>query len=131
MSLQLQPLQMLLLMCAGWVNRHQLDVIQYLQEENRDLVLQMTLENPSSGYTRIRGALTNLGHQVGRATIANILRDNRIEPAPEWEAHTRWSTFLEAHWESLTATDFMSVAEVERRVYPPGRGVILATQYGR
>jgi hypothetical protein len=27
------PLQMLLLMFAGWVNRHQLDVIEYLQEE--------------------------------------------------------------------------------------------------
>jgi hypothetical protein len=127
----LLPLQMLLLMFAGWVNRHQLDVIEYLQDENRvlkerlggrrlrftdaerrrlarkaqalgrkvlneleslvtpetllrwfrelvaskwnythrrgpgrpqvtktivDLVLQMALENPSWGYTRIRGA---------------------------------------------------------------------------
>src|SRR6266853_2096715 len=33
----LQPVQMLLLMFAGWVNRHQLDVIEYLQEENRVL----------------------------------------------------------------------------------------------
>ena len=64
-----------------------------------DLILQMALENPSWGYTRIRGALANLGHQVGRSTIANILRDNGIEPAPERDAHTRWSTFLKAHWE--------------------------------
>jgi hypothetical protein len=160
---------MLLLMFAGWVNRHQLDVIEYLQEENRvlkermggrrlrftdaerrrlarkaqalgrkvlneletvvtpdtllrwyrelvaskwnyshrrgpgrprvmktivDLILRMALENPSWGYTRIRGALANLGHQVARGTIANILRDNGIEPAPERDAHTRWSTFL-------------------------------------
>jgi hypothetical protein len=28
---------MLLLIFAGWVNRHQLDVIEYLQEENRVL----------------------------------------------------------------------------------------------
>jgi len=152
------PLQMLLLICAGWVNRRQLDVIEYLQEENRvlkermggqrlrftdaerrrlarkakvlgrkvlsgletlvtpdtllrwyrelvaskwncslrrgpgrprvmktivDLVLQMALENPSRGYTRIRGTLINLGHQVGRGTIANIVRENGIEPAPE------------------------------------------------
>jgi len=74
-----------------------------------DLVLQIALKNPSWGYTRIRGALTNLGHQVGRGTIANILRDNGIEPAPERDAHPRWSTFLNAHWECLTATDFMSV----------------------
>ena len=59
-----------------------------------DLILQMALENPSWGYTRIRGALTNLGHQVGRGTIANILRDNWIEPAPERDTHTRWSTFM-------------------------------------
>jgi len=31
----LQPLHLLVLMFAGWVNRHQLDVIAYLQEENR------------------------------------------------------------------------------------------------
>ena len=29
--------QLVLLMFAGWVNRHQLDVIEYLQEENRVL----------------------------------------------------------------------------------------------
>ncbi len=184
MSPLLSPLHLLLVIFAGWVNRHQLNVIEYLQEENRvlkerlggrrlhftdaerrrlarkaqalgrkvlnelqtlvtpdtllrwyrelvaskwnyshrrgpgrprvmktivDLILQMALENPSWGYTRIRGALANLGHQVGRGTIANILRDNGTEPAPERDAHTRWSTFLKAHWECLTATDFMSV----------------------
>ena len=33
----LQPLYLLLMTFAGWVNRHQLDVIEYLQEENRVL----------------------------------------------------------------------------------------------
>jgi DNA-binding transcriptional LysR family regulator len=74
-----------------------------------DLIVQMALENPSWGYTRIRGALDNLGHTVGRGTIANILKENGIEPAPERGARTRWSTFLKAHWECLTATDFLSV----------------------
>jgi putative transposase len=73
------------------------------------LIVQMALENPSWGYARIRGALDNLGHQVGRGTIANILKKNGIEPAPERGTHTRWSTFLKAHWECLTATDFLSV----------------------
>jgi putative transposase len=175
---------MLLLMFASWVNRHQLDVIEYLQEENRvlkermggrrlrftdaerwrlarkaqalgrkvlneletlvtpdtllrwywelvaskwnyrrrrgpgrprvmktivDLILRMALDNPSWGHTRIRGALANLGHQVGRGTIANILKENGIEPALERDGHTRWSTFLKAHWECLAATDFLSV----------------------
>jgi putative transposase len=35
MSSVLQPLQLLLMIFAGWINRHQLDVIEYLQEENR------------------------------------------------------------------------------------------------
>lgn len=183
MSSLLQPLH-LLVMFAGWVNRHQLDLIDYLQEENQllkerlggrrirftdaerrrlarkayalgrkalkglntlvtpdtllrwhrelvarkwdysqrrgpgrprtmktivDLILRMALDNRSWGYTRIRGALANLVHEVGRGTIANILHERGIEPAPERDRHTRWSTFLRAHWECLTATDFLSV----------------------
>ena len=68
-----------------------------------------SVENRSWGYTRIRGALANLGHEVGRGTIANILHEHGIEPTPERDRHTRWSTFLRAHWECLTATDFLSV----------------------
>jgi len=74
-----------------------------------DLVTRMALQNPSWGYTRIQGAMANLGHQVGRGTIANILKENGIDPAPARDAHTRWSTFLKAQWECLTATDFLSV----------------------
>jgi putative transposase len=37
MSPLLPPFQLALLMFSGWVNRHQLDVIEYLQEENRVL----------------------------------------------------------------------------------------------
>jgi hypothetical protein len=36
-ELRAVPLHLLLMMFAGWVNRHQLDVIDYLQEENRVL----------------------------------------------------------------------------------------------
>lgn len=32
-----QPWQLLLVTLAGWINRHQQDVITYLQEENRVL----------------------------------------------------------------------------------------------
>jgi hypothetical protein len=42
MSPLLLPFQLVLLVFAGWVNRHQLDVIEYLQEENR--VLKERLE---------------------------------------------------------------------------------------
>jgi transposase InsO family protein len=72
-----------------------------------ELVVRIALANPAWGYTRIQGVLANLGHEVGRGTIARILKDNGIEPAPERSRHTRWSTFLRAHWECLA--DFFTV----------------------
>jgi len=77
--------------------------------EITDLVVRMAKENPRWGYTRIRGALANLGHTVARGTIANILKDHGIEPAPERGNKTRWSTFLKAHWETFAAIDFLTV----------------------
>ncbi len=74
-----------------------------------ELVVLMARENPRWGYTRIRGALANLGHTVSRGTIANILREHEIEPAPERGQRTPWITFLKAHWESLAAIDFFTV----------------------
>jgi len=184
MSPLLLPIRPLLMMFAGWVNRHQLDVIEYLQEENRllkkrlggrrlrftdserrrlarkayavgrkvlqeletlvtpdtlmswyrrlvalkwtsahrrspgrprtrqalvDLILRLARENPSWGYTRLQGALANLHHEVGRGTIAVILKEHGIEPAPERGKRTPWSTFLKSHWQTLAATDFFSV----------------------
>ena len=46
--------------------------------EIRQLVRRMAEENPRWGYTRIQGALKNLGHRVGRSTIARILRAHEI-----------------------------------------------------
>jgi len=74
-----------------------------------DLVLPMALENRSCEYTRIQGTLANLGHQVGRGTIANILKEHGIDPAPERDKYAPWPTFLKAHWECIAATDFFSV----------------------
>jgi hypothetical protein len=55
------------------------------------------------------GLYANLGHEVGRGTIANIYKAHGIDPAPERDKHTRWSTFLNAHWECLAAADFLTV----------------------
>ena len=41
MSADFSPLQMLLVTLAGWVNRHQQRVIEYLVEENRVLKEQV------------------------------------------------------------------------------------------
>ena len=46
---------------------------------------------------------------MGRGTIANILREQGIEPSPARGKRTSWSTFLKAHFECLAATDFLTV----------------------
>jgi transposase InsO family protein len=181
------PLQFLMLIFAGWVNRHQQDVIEYLQEENRalreqlggkrlrftdrqrrrlavkakaigrkrlieigilvtpdtllrwhreliakkydgsknrrsgrprtevdieELVLLMARENPRWGYTRIRGALHNLGHEIARNTIKRILLENGFEPGRK--LGMSWETFLKAHWGAIAAADFFSVEVITR-----------------
>jgi hypothetical protein len=66
----------------------------------------MAEENPTWGYTRIQGALENLGHQVGRSTIARILIAHGIPPASK--RPTSWQTFLCAHWGAIAAADFFT-----------------------
>src|SRR5215467_7512016 len=73
------------------------------------LVVRMATENPTWGYTRIRGGLKHVGHDVGRNTIKAILKDHGIEPAPERGAKIWWITFLATHWEGLAAADFFTV----------------------
>jgi transposase InsO family protein len=182
-------LQFLMSLFAGWVNRSQQDVIEYLEEENRvlreklggkrllftddqrrrlavkakvigrrgllqistmvtpdtllrwyrrliakkydgskrrsvgrpktaaeieELVLRMARENTTWGYTRIRGALFNLGHEIGRNTIKRILLENRLDPAPLRGKRMSWETFLKAHWGAIAATDFFSVEVLTR-----------------
>jgi putative transposase len=179
-----QPLRFLLLLFAGWANRQQRDIIDYLKEENRilreqlpakrirftdnqrrplaakgkalgrkalrelgcivtpdtilrwyrklvaqkydgsmkrgpgrprtaerirELAVSMARSNPTWGYTRIRGALRNVGHVVGRNTIKRILQDHGIEPAPERSKRMPWKTFLKAHLGEIAAADFFTV----------------------
>jgi putative transposase len=73
------------------------------------LIVRMAQDNPGWGYTRIQGALGNLGHRVGRGTVANVLKRSGIEPSPERGKRTTWSTFLKAHWELFAASDFLTV----------------------
>ena len=180
----LTPLQVIITATAGWLNRYQADVIDYLIEQNRvllelhgskcprlnddqrrrlavkakavgrkalfgiptlflpetilgwhrklvamkhdfsarrgrgrprimveirELIVRFANENACWGYTRIMGALENVGHVVARTTIANVLKDHGIISAPERGKRTRWRDFLRAHWSVLAATDFFTV----------------------
>ncbi len=65
-----------------------------VMQEISEIVLRIARECPTWGYTRIKGALANLGHQVSRGTIANILKEHGIEPAhePRWSGErTLWT----------------------------------------
>ena len=77
-----------------------------LLTEIRHLVVRMAEENPTWRYTRIQGALKNLGHQVGRSTIARILKAHGLPPAPQ--RPTSWQTFLRAHWGTIAGADFFT-----------------------
>jgi putative transposase len=180
MIADLSPVRVLLMTLAGWINRHQQHVIEYLVEENRvlkdqvkgrrlrltddqrrrlaakerrlgrrvlrqvativtpdtllrwhrqliarkwtftpkrpgrptvmneisALILRMATENPRWGYTRIQGALKNLGHRVATNTVARVLKDNGIPPAPD--RPSSWRTFLRAHWGAIAGADFFT-----------------------
>jgi putative transposase len=74
--------------------------------EIRRLVERMAEENPTWGYTRIQGALKNVGHRVGRSTIARILKAHGVAPVPA--RPTSWQTFLRAHWGAVAGADFFT-----------------------
>ena len=78
-------------------------------EEIQRLVIRMATENRDWGYRRIQGALANLGHEVGRGTIANILKQHGLEPAPERERKTTWKEFLSRQQDVIVAADFFTI----------------------
>jgi transposase InsO family protein len=77
--------------------------------EIAELVVKMARDNEGWGYTRIKGALQNLGYKVGRGTIQRILRENGIDPAPL--RGMSWGTFIKAHLGAIVGMDFFT-AEV-------------------
>jgi transposase InsO family protein len=75
------------------------------------LVVRMAREN-SRGYTRLKGALKNLGYKVGRNTIKRILQKHGIDPAPERGRRMAWATFIKAHLGVIVGMDFFTVEVV-------------------
>jgi hypothetical protein len=77
-----------------------------VRQEIQQLVVRMATDNPRWGYTRIQGALKNVGHRVARSTIASFLKAEGLPPRRE--RSTAWSTFLRANWPALAAADFFT-----------------------
>jgi hypothetical protein len=72
------------------------------------LIVRMAQDNPRWGYTRIQGALTNVGHKVGRRTIANVLKRHGLNRRPNAATHVVVNV-SEGHWKMLSASDFLTV----------------------
>ena len=72
------------------------------------LIIQFVEENPSWGYDRIVGALSNLGYKVSDQTIGNILKRNGIPPVPNRAQDTTWSSFIKNHQDVIAACDFFT-----------------------
>ena len=65
------PLQFLMLIVAGWVNRHQQEAIEYLQEENR--VLREQLGGKRLRLSDVqRRRLAQRAHPMGRRRLSEI-----------------------------------------------------------
>jgi putative transposase len=96
--------------------------------EIRRLVVGMAEENPTRGDTRIQGALKNVGHRVGRSTIARILTHG-VAPVPD--RPTSWQTVLRAHWGAVAGADFFTTEVWTWRglvTYYTGFGIDLASR---
>ena len=67
----LQPWQLILVALAGWINRQQQDVIEYLQEENR--VLKSKLKGKRIRFTDDeRRRLAVKGKLLGRKVLGEV-----------------------------------------------------------
>jgi hypothetical protein len=73
------------------------------------LIVRMAQKNREWGYRCIQGALANLGYDYARSTVANVLKKNGLEPAPERCRRTTWKEFLRRHWDQIVATDFFTI----------------------
>ena len=80
-----------------------------IDQEVVDLVLRMARENASWGYKRIEGSLHNLGFTICSSTVANILKQHGIEPAPMRKQSLSWSTFLKSHLDVFEGLDLDAI----------------------
>src|ERR1700686_1199387 len=77
--------------------------------ELSELVVRMARENPSWGYDRIVGALSNLGQKLSDQTVGNFLRRHGIPPARKRSGNTTWKDFIAAHMAVLAGADLFTV----------------------
>jgi transposase InsO family protein len=91
-----------------WTYRHRGPGRPPVDEETTALVVRLASENARWGYRRIQGELMKLGIRLAASTIARIMKDHDLGPAPRRTGPT-WRAFLRAQASAIVATDFFTV----------------------
>jgi putative transposase len=99
------------LVARRWTYPHRGPGRPKVDEDTTALVVRLARENPRWGYRRIQGELRKLGVRLAPSTIARILFDRHLGPAPR-RAGSTWRAFLRAQASNIVATDFFTVDTV-------------------
>jgi putative transposase len=74
------------------------------------LLLRLAKENPTWGYGKLEGELRKLGYDIGRSTVRDVLKRQRVPPAPERAKRaSSWGTFLNHYKDQMLACDFFTI----------------------
>jgi len=99
------------LVARRWTYPHRRPGRPPVDQETAALVVRLAGENPRWGYRRIQGELIKLGVRLAASTIARIVKDHGLRPAPR-RAGPTWRAFLRAQASHIVATDFFTVDTV-------------------
>jgi len=100
-----------------WTYPHRRPGRPQVDEDTTALVVRLATENSRWGYRRIQGELMKLGVRLAASTIARIMTDHRLGPAPRRSGPT-WRAFLRTQAAHIIATDFFSVDTLQlKRLY--------------
>ncbi len=85
----------------------------YIKKSIKELILEMKQDNYLWGCRRVADELQKLHISVHYSTVNRILqtyrRNGKLQP------NGSWKKFLKAHWQSLYATDFMTIDTIFRK----------------
>jgi transposase InsO family protein len=89
----------------GRVGRPKIDI------QIRQLIRQLSKNNPSWGVPRIKSELALLGYDIAESTVAKYMVKHPKPPSQTWR------TFLKNHTADIVACDFFTAYTVTFRVY--------------